>query len=219
MDAHDYERIGVYDPGAPDAAARLEMLQHLTGAGVTPTQLARAEQDGDLLAALPEVRLHGPGERVSVAEVVARTALDPAFVLRVRSAAGLGGFGPAAAGREADAVDPATDPAFTEADVAAFGELAQIADLVGDAATEAFIATLGEAAATAASQSVADLVARIEAPLSNEVLDDAIQAEALDTTLSVLATVPSLFDVLFRHHAYRALTQFLRDNPAREAKR
>jgi hypothetical protein len=216
MDAHDYERIGVYDPGAPDAEARLEMLQHLTGAGVTPAQLARAEQNGDLLAALPEVRLHGPGERVSVAEVVARTALDPAFVVRVRLAAGLGGFGPMDV--PATEADAAGEAAFTEADVAAFGELAQIADLVGDDAAEAFIATLGAAAATAANQSVTDLVTRIEEPLSNEVLDDALQAEALDTTLAVLATVPRLFDVLFRHHAYVALTQFLRDHPARQAK-
>lgn len=197
MEPDDYERIGVYDPGAPDAAARLDLLAHLTGAGVTPEQLAHAEQQGDLLAALPDVRLHGRGPKVSVAEIAARTALDPAFVARIWEAAG---FAPA----DADAAR------FTESDVAAFGELAQVADLVGDEVAERFVAALGAAAATAAERSVAELVTPIETPVSGHSHSDAIAAEALDTTLAVLSSVADVFDVLFRHHAYEALTAYLR---------
>lgn len=71
----DYEAAGLYDPGDPGRAERLEYLQWLSERGFTIDEMVDARQRRSWSALVGD-RLILPGVRLSRAEVIERTGLD-----------------------------------------------------------------------------------------------------------------------------------------------
>src|ERR1700722_2415161 len=64
--------LGLYDPAAPDAADRLELLRHVRSLGATTEQIAASRSLGDL--SLDLSLRHGPW--FELAQVVASSGLE-----------------------------------------------------------------------------------------------------------------------------------------------
>lgn len=78
---------GLYDPAAPNAADRLELLHWMTQHGATLAQMQEACAAGQLSSLVGDLSMR-PGPRHTLAEVAALIGMDAALVGEVRRAAG-----------------------------------------------------------------------------------------------------------------------------------
>ncbi len=140
--ADDFAAAGLYDPSAPNAAERLELLHWLADRGTTLAQMVDAHRAGRLLLLAGRLSIR-PGPFLTTREVAERIGVAPDQVMRFRLALALPPIGP-------------DDPCFseTEADlfgrfvdgVALFGErgMARLATVIGSSLariTEAMVTT------------------------------------------------------------------------------
>ena len=87
-DDAELEALGLYDPTAPDASDRLEMIELSLDHGATIDEI-RAAIAENRLHAVPAERVIAPGtERLTLDEVVARAGVDPGFARQVWRALG-----------------------------------------------------------------------------------------------------------------------------------
>lgn len=84
----DLEAAGLYDPAAPDAGERLELLEWLAERGATIDQMTHALRSGSLLDVAGDLG-RARGERVTLAEVSARTGIPADHIATVRVVSGL----------------------------------------------------------------------------------------------------------------------------------
>ena len=89
MDIDALVAAGVYDPDAPDAAERLELLQWLLEQGVPLDQIVDAHQRGSLYRAGLDALLWPDGGGLTVAEVAAAAGMPEATARRARRLIGL----------------------------------------------------------------------------------------------------------------------------------
>ncbi|MAT04836.1 MAG: hypothetical protein CL424_07315 [Acidimicrobiaceae bacterium] len=75
--ADEFEAAGLYDPSAPNAADRLRLLEWLAGVGVDLDQL-RASLTFGQLSSVASDRWLVPGPRLTRAEAIERSGLEPA---------------------------------------------------------------------------------------------------------------------------------------------
>lgn len=92
MTADDFRGLGLFDPAAPDAAERLELLTWLVGLGATPNELRDYAHDLSGLAYVCVMR--GGGERLVRAALAERVGVPEALVTEVTRAAGFADPGP-----------------------------------------------------------------------------------------------------------------------------
>src|SRR5437763_5689415 len=92
-DEAELERLGLYDPSAPDAADRLRLLGRLFELGATTDQVVRAWRRASLGALSVDLSVRPPGEAFEFDDFVERSELDPALVRRLWLALGLPGSG------------------------------------------------------------------------------------------------------------------------------
>ena len=98
MEPDELAALGVYDPGAPEADRRLELLDYVTGLGATAEELVTFK---DSLPALAGVLAIRGGPALTLEEVAERSGLS---IDEVRDLAGAAGI-----------PDPEPDvPVFTE---------------------------------------------------------------------------------------------------------
>lgn len=93
-DASELQRLGLYDPAAPDAEDRLRLLRRLFELGGTVDEVAEAARtlrENDLAL---DLAMRPPGQTVSIEEFVAGSDLDAALVRQLWSALGLPASGP-----------------------------------------------------------------------------------------------------------------------------
>ena len=112
---------GLYDPDAPDADERLELLKYLTEKGATFDDLVRSEEARSINAAASD-RLLAPAKTLTRSEAATRVGLTTEQIDRAWLSVGL----PAV---------PDSGPAFSEADMALLAAFAVGADLFGVDAT------------------------------------------------------------------------------------
>ena len=87
-DDAELEALGLYDPTAPDASDRLEMIELSLDHGATIDEIRDAIAE-NRLHAVPAERVIAPGtERLTLDEVVARAGVDPGFARQVWRALG-----------------------------------------------------------------------------------------------------------------------------------
>jgi adenylate cyclase len=84
-DPHELERLGLYEPDAPDAPERLELIRYVLGLGATLEDVTRASNLGEL-ALDRTLRPRGP---LPLREVAAAAGIDWPTTLRLMTAAGL----------------------------------------------------------------------------------------------------------------------------------
>jgi hypothetical protein len=120
MDAAALEAAGLYDPGAPNAADRLALLEWLAARGFTIDEMAEAARAG-LLTALAADRVLRPGPRLTLEEIAAELGVAPDRIETLRVAAGLRPIDPRARVFSADDVESIRG---VEVGAALFGERA-----------------------------------------------------------------------------------------------
>jgi adenylate cyclase len=187
-DHDDLVAAGLYDPEAPDAPARLELLEYLLEeVGASIPEIVQAEEEDRLLSMAAFRGFRPAGERCTLAEVAGRAGLDLGFAQRVWRAAGFREPRP-------------HERRFGVADTALF-ELVRLGrDLVGEAATLQYVRTLGEATAQIAESEVAMLRSKMEAPLVEHRRWADIARSYAEVVGTLLPRVVEAFDVLHRHH-------------------
>jgi hypothetical protein len=87
MDARDFETAGLYDPSAPRAAERLELLQWLAARGVGLDQMVAADRASTLTVS--RVTSHCVLSASRAREIATRYDLDLDYVMQLSLAVGL----------------------------------------------------------------------------------------------------------------------------------
>src|SRR6185369_3541559 len=118
MDAAEFERAGLYDPKAPNAADRLALLEWLVERGATLDQMIDAHRGGVLLYLAGRLALR-PGPYLTIQEVADRIGVPLAQVEAFRLAFALPPIPPDA-------------PAFTESEARLFGRFAVGVEVFGE---------------------------------------------------------------------------------------
>ena len=145
-DADRLERLGLYDPSAPDATDRLELIRYVMSLGATVEEVAAAPNLGELALDL-NLRPHG---QLTLGEVVAATGIEWPTAQRLMTAIGL-------------STDP--DVLITEDEEAAVRLLASASsDLLGEEATMQLARVAGNAMARVAETLVGVFRLQIELP-------------------------------------------------------
>lgn len=184
MDEQSWVAAGLYDPGAPDAADRRELLEYLTSVGCTVDEMAE-NADGLMRLASRRV-LFGTEPRLTVAELAARSGCDVGMVRRVRLAAGL--------------PDPGDEPACSTLEIAMMQSFALGVSVLGEEVTLQFTRVLGNAASGIAEAALATFAVNRSLPLlaGGGTSADIAKAGA-DATVALLGVAP-VVDALLREH-------------------
>jgi adenylate cyclase len=194
LDPSALEASGLYSPGAPDAAQRLELLEFLRDRGVSVGDMVSADREGRLVALAAEAASApgetAPVEMLTVQEVAARAGTSVERVLRIRTATGI-------------AVDPTHDllPASVVSDVAAFDAGAA---LFGEAATLSFTRVMGAAMARMAEAAVALFLSEL-APATAATDSPVVMAKAAADAMAALMAIPPVMEHLLRDHVVLAI--------------
>src|SRR5207245_6248328 len=94
MTAVEFLAAGLYDPAAPDAPARLELLEWLAAQGATLADMREAQlRSGSHSGLAGDLALRA-GERLTPAEVAARSGNSAERLRRFNLPAGLPPLGP-----------------------------------------------------------------------------------------------------------------------------
>src|SRR5205809_694525 len=153
MTAAEFQAAGLYDPAAPDAPARLELLEWLAAQGVTLADMREAQLRWGALSGLSGDLALRAGERLTLAEVAARSGMSPERIERFNLAAGFPPVGP-----EERVFDPG---------VAMFASFAAAEQFFGPGPLLHFIRVLGSSLARIAEAAVSLFLANVEAPSSS----------------------------------------------------
>jgi class 3 adenylate cyclase len=190
VDRTALQAAGLYDPDAPDAAQRLELLEYLISVGWRAEELAR---NADRLMSLASRRvLFGGEERISVARLAELAGCDEALVRRVRLAAGL--------------PDPGDAAVCSPLEVGVMASFAMGAAVLGEDEALQFTRVLGTAASGIAEAALAAFAANRTLPMLEEGGTPAEVARAGAEATVALLSVPPVLDVLLRVHFEAANT-------------
>jgi adenylate cyclase len=183
----EYEAAGLYDPGAPNAAERFELLEWLTARGVTIEQMVHAKRPGATLTGLAADLMLNPGAHLRLAEVAARAGVTPDQVQDIRRAVGL------------QPTDPA-EPRFADDHVQSFIAFEVGTRLFGDQATRRFGRVMGSSLARIAEAVVSMFLVNIEGPLRESHGSELELAQANLRAIEAAQVVPAALQAIFRDH-------------------
>jgi adenylate cyclase len=189
--AEAFERAGLYDPDAPDAAERLALLEWLTAQGLSLDEVVEAAARKRLTGIVGD-RLIRPGERLSLAEIAERTGITAERIQRIRRASGLSTALPG-------------EKVFTEADVELFVAFELAVGLFGEPAGFQFVRVLGQSLARLAETVISMFLTEVENPLLAEGRRQVDLAIANVDTARALDMVPPVMNILFREHVEEAI--------------
>jgi adenylate cyclase len=149
----DLVAAGLYDPDAPDAETRLDLLTYLTDdIGASIPELVQAQEEGGLVSFAAIRSLRPDGERWTLAEVAAEAGIDADLALAVWRCAGF--------------ADPRPfERRFGPDDVVVFALVRDATEFIGRDHILQLIRTTGEAIARVSEAEIALLRSKIEAPL------------------------------------------------------
>jgi len=188
----DYQAAGLYDPGAPNAAERLELLEWLSARGVTIEQMKRSRLPGGTLTGLAADLTINPGAHLKLAELADRAGLTVEQVEAIRRSAGLA------------SVDP-EDPRFADRDVESFAAFAVGTQLFGEQATRHFGRVMGFSLARIAEAVVSMFLVNVEGPLLKAHGTELELAQANLRATEAADVVPAVLQSVFRAHLEEAI--------------
>ena len=180
-DADRLERLGLYDPSAPDATDRLELIRYVMSLGATVEEVAAAPNLGELAL---DLNLRPRGQ-LTLGEVVAATGIEWPTAQRLMTAIGL-------------STDP--DVLITEDEEAAVRLLASASsDLLGEEATMQLARVAGNAMARVAETLVGVFRLQIELPRrdAGKPRSDVVK-EYPNITQTLLPAFVSILDAVLR---------------------
>ncbi len=195
MTAAEYEAAGLYDPAAPNAAERLELLDWLASRGITIETIMRAGGAGALPTIAADLALK-PGARYSFDEVVKQTGMTPERVSELILAVGL-------------PVAP-EDAAFSSEDIAIFRFFAAGASLFGEGPLLRFMRTVGFSLSRIAEAGVSLFYVTVEGPLRARGTTERELAEAGLRAVESVDPLQHIMHQVFRSHMAAAVERFRR---------
>ena len=176
---------GAYNPDAPDAAERRELVDFLVGLGATVDDIAAA---GDEIAGVAStVVLRGDGERFPRSGLAARAGVTEEIAEHFWRAMGLPDPGP-------DAL------AFSDEDVEALRTATAAVDLLGSDAAFQLIRVIGSSLARIADAEVGAFLTNVGGPLFEADPSGLELARANATAATLLRGAGQAIDVALRRH-------------------
>jgi class 3 adenylate cyclase len=188
LDTEDFEELGVYDPGAPDAAPRLELLRFLVGLGATAEDLVEYR---DQLAGLASVVTLRGGLGLTLGEVAERSSLTEAQVLEVTRAAGFPTPGP-------------NDRVFTESFATLGSSLAAAEAVFGTDVVLQLVRVMGAAMARVADAIVSAFLVNVGPGALREDPVGLGLARANAEAVAILPVATAALELLLRQHLLHA---------------
>jgi class 3 adenylate cyclase len=195
LTAADLEAIGVYDPAAPNARQRLELLEFLQSLGATAEDLV-AHRDG--LPGMAFVVAIRSGPTLSAAEAAQRAGVSQEKLLRVIRAAGF--------------ADPGPDgrPISDGQAVLAAG-MAQAEALFGEDAVLQLVRVMGSAMSRVADAMVSAFLVNVEPAVRDEDPVGLAVARANAEAAALVPTATAALDILLREHIVASRRTILAD--------
>jgi adenylate cyclase len=184
--ADEFERAGLYEPDASDAADRRALLDWLVGQGFTVEEIVSASSVGTLnrLAADRAVK---PGPRITLEELTVRSGMSAERIGQILRAAGL--------------PVPETDaPSFSLDDVETFQVFGLGLELLGERPTLQFTRVMGASLAGLAEAAVRLFLVNKEEPLYEAAAGELAHAKANLEGIGALRAVPRAMEGLFLSH-------------------
>jgi adenylate cyclase len=195
MGAADFEAAGLYDPKAPEAAERLELLEWLAGRGATLEEMVRAAREGSLTALAGDLVLER-GPRYTLAEIVERTGFSPDLVRELNLALGF-----PAAGNERS---------FTEESVQMYSFFNRAATIFGEGPLLSFLRIVGSSLARISEGAVSLFYVNVEGPMRQRGTTERALAEASLRAIESIETLQAILHGLVRVHMEAAIRRFRR---------
>jgi class 3 adenylate cyclase len=195
----EFEAAGLVDPREPGAADRLELLDYLSGLGLSLEAMVEADHAGRLGTMASELVVQGPGEALTLDQAAAASRTSPERVLGVRLASGL----PPRRGDDTLSPSVVGDMASFEAGAALFGE----------GPTLAFTRVMGSAMARVAEAAVSlfiterspHVVAGAQAQGTSG--EAAAAREGAIAAATFMDVIPPVMTNLLREHMARAIAK------------
>ncbi len=195
MDPSEFEAAGLYDPKAPNAAERLELLEWLAGRGATVAQMVYAAREASLTGLAGDLVLR-PGTRYVLSDAARDAGLADDKTWALSLAVGLA---------------PARDEAvYTDEDVAMFRSFAGGAALFGEMPVLRLMRIVGSSLARIAEAAVSLFYVNVEGPMQQHRPSERALAEASLRAIESLGPVQILLQSLFRAHMEAAIRRFRR---------
>jgi adenylate cyclase len=186
VNVEDCVARGLYDPAAPNAPERLELLTWLTELGVTVEQMVTAEERGRLSGLAGDLAMR-PGNRLTEEQVADRTGMTVNDIRELTLVVGL--------------TPGATEGlGYTEADVELFEVFRAGALLFGDQPLKHFSRVIGSSLARIAEAAVSLFLGDVEVPLDEAGASELEKAKAQLDAITALNGLPALMDTLVRAH-------------------
>ena len=185
MDTDGWERAGLFDPDAPGADERRDLLEFLTARGATVEEMVEAHRLGRLPGVAGDLVMGKRPETRSVGEVAARCGVPVERLQRVLLSLGF----------------PITpDDRLSDEWIDMMGAFQQGAELMGDEAINAFARVLGAAATSIAEAALALFYAELGPGTEREGPDELARARMSESATLAFSAVP---DVLSRVLVYQ----------------
>lgn len=185
--AAQWEAAGLYDPGAPRATERLELLEWFASEGVTIEEMVAANSVGQLNALLGDRTLR-PGRRLTAAEVAVAAGMTEEDVLAVYRATGMPPY------EDGDRV-------FSEGDLPMFHLFAQADAFFSRDELIHFVRVLGTSMRRIAEAASEMFLRDVEAPLHAGTHASEVElARANLSGVELARTATGIFDPMFRLH-------------------
>jgi adenylate cyclase len=201
MDAREFEAAGLYNPKAPHAAERLELLEWLAGRGTSLEQMLAADRAGLITGLAGDLALR-PGPRLTAREIAARYTLELDYVLKLSLAIGL--------------PPPSPDtPVYTEDDAGMFAASIGGAALFGESAALRFTRVVGSSLARIAEAAVSLFQVHVERPLQESGETELGLAQQNLRGIASLEIVRNMLQMLFSAHVETAIRRFREARPRR----
>jgi len=195
LNARDFESLGLYDPGAPDAAQRLELLEYLVEVGATKDDLVAYR---DELPGLASVVAFRGGGALTLAEAMEHTGLSEEKLRRITRAAGFADPGP-------------EDRIFTEGFANLASTLAAAETVFGEEAVLQLVRVIGSSIARIADAMVSAFLVNVEPAARAEDPSGLGVARANAQAAGLLPMVGATLEVLLRQHLIAARRTVLGD--------
>lgn len=182
MDVGALVEAGLYDPAAPDAEGRLDLIRHLEATGATLAEMVDADQGGNLTSLeLDRVLTRGD---LSLRDAAAQAGMSVERALGVYRLLG---------------IEPTTpDAPVLVVEEVRLLEVVRAADALPEGMGDEILRSIGSALALVAEAAVSAFVGSVEDGLSE--IGPMARAEATTATGSMGLELGHLMGHLFRHH-------------------
>lgn len=192
VDGGRWQQAGLFDPDAPDAAARLAVLEYLSQLGLTPEDVLDAAEHHRLgRLAADRILWQDAGPTLTTAEVGQQAGVDDATARALMRAAGI--------------VERCEGTAFRESHAEFVRAFAAGQEMFGRDIILQFVRVLGSAASTIAEAAVGLFLTSVSPRLRESGVDDIERVRQSAEAVQSFMFVPTAMQVLLRDHFVTAV--------------